>query len=756
MSDSHQTFDQQLLEKLIPSARKPMSDITLTMMAPDLNTAQKAKLKMELQKCWSQCSQRIDHRQWCESPVEVSFAKQTHFIAQAAVSEFKRQRKLYNEYFTVGLKRQVDAFAQAHNKAQAQSRIDVYGWRIGPSVLCDFRRRTGERLLLVSQVQLCCEHGEVTGKTSNISKGGCLILLAPEQAERLVLQSQVGVRFVELGSKYALDFDAVHYEIVDIQPGKDVCKVAMKRSANGDTPQFDKLVDSLMNEHKRRNRLDVDNTIRALSARTHSMASVAQLNALVVMSHRANRYHLLISQGNTLSLQAELLIEAQLIPHMVESVAGKTSKLFFVWANCRDQVKVAELGELVKQGRFESIMKVWGSAIWHKAFLVKAQPVDAKMADLGTTIPSTVSKIAEKLNAPLPARVAQFTKELGQLTLLEDVSFLMDSLLGGNASGILQTQTDDFNVPKAQGRLRQTPFDIRQLPKFRGHYRFSHECELEYREQRIKIVNGHADALEAVMALSLKRLVLEKGAKVKIIWLVEQTRIALDAKVVESDPLHRRLKLQWLQAPGAVQQLFIELEKLNAFDAAFKEDVQHNKLDVALRNLTLSNLPKVAIFAQSKRQSIALSALTGHQHLPRCFIDGNNKVRIDGLFDEAILKKLSTAKDGQKDMLIVAIEGGKVTERRLLSEFTSPKLMLKVLHHLFATARVFVFALDISRSRSSAEDAVVSIENKYLKHYSPGKAKKLEQALSFNLSIGMTDVSQMFEACLSAQLGLSA
>lgn len=746
MTEAQFSFSQDLLEKLIPSARKPVSDITLTMLAPDLDMAQKARLKMELQKCWAQCSQRIDHRQLCEQAVEINFAKQTHYIAKAAMEEFNRQRKLYNEYFTVGLKSRVDYFAQEYKKEEQQRRIDVFGWRLGSSNISDFRRRNGERLLLVSHVDVTHDLGRLPAKTSNISKGGCLLLVEPDAAVALVLYSKVVVEYCELAAKYALDEQSITYEVVDIKPGTDACRVALKRIEFDEGSQFDKLVDGLMNEHKRRNRLDVDNTIRALSARCHSMASIAQLNSLIVMSHRAHRYHLLISQGHTISLQAELLLSDELIPHMSEETAIGGSKLFFVWANSRDEVYIADLKSMAEQYAFDSTLKVWRSASWHKAFLVKAEPVDAKMADLGTTIPSTVSKVAEKLNAPLPARVEQFTKELGKLTLMEDVTYIMDSVTSSFAAGHLSAEAlSTFRLPKAQGRLRQTPFDVRELPKFYGHYRFSHECELEHRGQRFTIVNGHANALDAVLALSLKNHKLEKGSKVKITWSVEQTRISLDARVVDNDTLHKRLKIEWLQVPGAVKQLFQELDNLNAFDAAFKEDVNHNKLDVALRNITLSNLPKVAVFAQAKKSAISLTALTGHQHLPKCFIDGSNRVRLDGLFNEQILKKLALSNDCHKEILIVAIDGGKVTERRLLSEFSSPKLMLKVLQHLFSTARVYIFAMDITRSRHTADDAVIAIENKYLRHYSPGKAKKLEAALSFNMAVQLTDISKMFE-----------
>jgi hypothetical protein len=740
------TFSQALLEKLIPGARKPVSDITITMMAPGIDMAEKARLKMELQKCWTQCSQRMDHRAWCENTEAVDFSKQTHYIAKSALKEFERQKKLYKQYYTVGLKIQVDRFAQSKSKDESESKYDVSGWRLGSSNVNDFRRK-GERLLLVSGVSLVHSQGSLAAKTSDMSNGGCLLLVEPEQAEHLVLLDKVTIEFSELVKKYALDQRHISYQIVDIKPSSDAYRIALKRTDEGDSSEFEQLLLRLMGEHKRRNRLDVDNTIRALSARSYNMASVAQLNSLIVMSNRNNRYHLLISQGHNISLQAELMLDKHLIPHMVENNQSGGCKLFFVWALSQNEVFITDLESMAQNDTFESTLKIWGNAVWHKAFLVKSDPIDAQLADLGTSIPSGVSPVANKLNAPLPVKVAQFARELGKISLLEDVTYVLDSIKPLQSKTQQSSQQSTlFRVKKSTGNLRQMPFNVKELPNFYGTYRFSHDCELTHQGKNFKIVNGHADCRDALVSIPLDSQTLKKGNKVSITWMIGELRISLDAAVVEHNKLHKRLALCWCDNPQMVKQLFKELEKLNAFDLAFKEDVQANRLDAAVRNMVLSNLPKVAIFAQSKRQAIALKGLTGHQHLPKYFIDNNNRVRLDALFSQQILLNLANSAHQHKEILFVALEGGKIIDRRLISEFSSPKLMLKVLQHLCKMSTLFIFALDVSHTREKAEDAIVNIENKYLRHYSPGKAKKLEASLAFNLSIQLTDISAMFRS----------
>ncbi|MCJ8271452.1 MAG: PilZ domain-containing protein, partial [Psychrosphaera sp.] len=520
--------------------------------------------------------------------------------------------------------------------------------------MSDFRRKNGERLLLITQVKLASSDGKTTmvGKTSNMSKGGSLLLVDPEQGEQLVLLDTVVVEFVELAKKYALEKRFVEYQIVDIKPSIDAYRIALRRTNSGDSTEFEQLIQHLMNEHKRRNRLDVDNTIHALSARSHNMASIAQLNALVVMSNRKNRYHLLVSQGHTLSLQGELLLSEHLIPQMVEQTDAGECKQFFVWAYGQNEVFLADLESMAQKGAFESNLRVWGNAPWHKTFMVKAASMDAKLANLGTSIPASVSPVADKLNAPLPAKVAQFVQELSKILVIEDVSYVMDGITPPPAKGIEgRRRLSQFSITKSIGPLRQIPFNIKELPDFKGTYRFSHDCELSHQKKSFKIVNGHADCRDAVVSLPLKNHQLPKGSKVAITWNIGEIRISIDATVTGYDQLHKRVALKFDDNPQMVKQLFKELENLKAFNPAFIEDVQANKLDVAVRNLILSNLPMVSIFTQAKRQAMALTALTGHQHLPKHFIDASTEVKLDELFSQQILLKLASSKKHHKEIL---------------------------------------------------------------------------------------------------------
>ncbi|MCJ8273044.1 MAG: hypothetical protein MJK04_27050, partial [Psychrosphaera sp.] len=227
-------------------------------------------------------------------------------------------------------------------------------------------------------------------------------------------------------------------------------------------------------------------------------------------------------------------------------------------------------------------------------------------------------------------------------------------------------------------------------------------------------------------------------AKISLIEAVDYMIDAFDAKLPKGE--HNTLSLAPFRLTGGGGQL-----RQVPFSA--KDDAQGSKLDSALRNLVLSNLPKVAIFANARKQAISPIGLTGHQYLPSLFIDNNHRVKLDVLFSQDILSKLGSKAgkiNGLKnDMLFVSVVEGKVTERYLLSEFKLKKLMVNILKRINHCGDLYMFALDLTQPRTPAEDLIVTIEHKYLSHYSPSKAKKLDANLAFNLSIQLVDVSDV-------------
>ncbi len=666
MSQLPGSLSADLLEKLIPWANQPVGEHAITALTGGMDNASKLHLKQVLRDCWLRCDQVIDHRSIMATAnkpvVKVDFANLTHFVAASALVEFKRLQRLYNNELTWGLKNSIDAFVHlpvsqgADNspklKTSEQSKTLepslASEWLMSTSKVSDFRRRNGERLLLVSKVAIHYRGQTFAAKTANISNGGCLVLIDKASLSeglfndlgnahvnsQFAIEFEVSVEYLELSEQYGLNVALMAYQVVSFNGATPLCKLALKRVDKDGRVEFDQLIAHLMNEHRRRNRLDVENTVKALTARCWHLATIAQLNAVMVLSHKRDRYHLLITQPKTAKLQNQLKLHPHLLAFMTEITDVGQCKLFLVWTDAQNLVYVADLAQLTP-GKLAAVLMHWRQALWHKAFMVKADSLDPELADLGTSLPCDVAAIVSKLNSPLPVKVAQLSVELSKISLIEAVDYMIDGL--------------DAKLPK-----------------------------------------GDKDAL----SLAPFRLIGEGG--------------------------------QLRQVP---------------FSA--KEDTQGNKLDSALRNLVLSNLPKVAIFANVHKQTISPSGLTGYQYLPAPFIDDKHRVKLNVLFSQDILSKLGAKHSQKQDMLFVSMVNDKVNERFLLSEFNSKKVMVNILKRINHCGDLFMFALDLTSPRTRAEDAIVTIEHKYLSHYSPSKAKKLDANLDFNLSIQLVDVSDL-------------
>lgn len=753
MAPSQQSFDPKLVEKLIPWVNNPIVEHAITALAADFNAAKKSELKETLEALWKTEETPMDHRAVCRNTVKVCFGRHTHYIAARAMGEFARLKKLFGDCYTVGLKQQVDTFAAvtaANGKISLGKDCLVSGWRLDSSKVSDFRRRNGERLLLVCPVVATFEGKLFKGKTANISNGGCLVCFGSDSGPKVQVGEPIALTYTELCRKYSLESKSVRYQVVNIDDNGKVMRVALKRVDKDNKSEFDQLIAHLMNEHKRRNRLDVDNTVNALTARCYNMTAIAQLNSLMVLSHHLERYHLLVSQGQSLHLQAELQINGDMIPFMVENTDNKQSKLFYAWTDNREAVYIAEQQDLKELGLLEAVLNKWKHAVWNKAFLLKADSLDPQLAELGTSLPCDVAPIVSKLNAPLPVKVARLSQELAKMTLIEDVTYIVDPAVDKRkGNGVEQVDFEQFRVPRCKGQLRQVPFDKKALPDFEGTYRFGHDCMMRFDDKEFVIVNGYANSTEAVLSLPLNKHDLAVGDKVMIVWGIDGTEIALDASISNYDILHHSTSIKWEGESGLVRSVFRELEILCVFNPAFTADLQANKLDSALRNLILSNLPKVSIFAKVREQAISLTGMTGHEYLPQEFIDERNRAKLDLLFSPEILQRLAVGGPQQRDVLMLSChkqdDGELVTERFLFSDTDEFKKVQKAYDKLSKKGKLFVFAMDVTAPRSQSDDAIINIEYKYVTHYSPAKAKKLDDALSFDLCIQMNDITEAFK-----------
>lgn len=754
MEPTQQSFDPRLMEKLIPWVKKPIAEHAIVVVASDFNAAKKLQLKGELLACWQAASAAMDHRALSRNTVRVSFGEYTHYISSRAMGEFNRQRKLYENCYTVGLKQSVDSFAAGliGSKLSVVKECFISGWRLGPSKVKDFRRRNGERLMLVSPVVANFAGQIFKGKTTNISNGGALVCFAKSGAPQVAVDDPIALTFNELCRQYELDSHSVRYQVVNVDDSGDVVRVAMKRMDQNSKSEFDQLIAHLMNGHKRRNKLDVDNTVTALTARCQNLAATCQLEGQMVLSHHQQRYHLLVSQGQSLLLQVQLQLASDLIPFMVEHIKAKQVKLFLAWMDAKEQMHCADLTVLKTQAGKTEVVNLWRQSPWHKAFLLSADDIDPQLAELGTSLPCDVAPIVSKLNAPLPVKVARLSQELAKMTLIEDVSEFAQ-LLTSKCPTVETNNAAPYRLKLGKGQLRQVPFDKQALSEFEGTFRIGLHCKVKVHSKQWVSVTGYTNTQEAMLTLPLEKYDLGVGDELTVVWSVDGHESALLGVIDDYSDIHQSAKIKWLSEGSKVSGVFRQLEIMCVLNRAITADIHANKLDFALRNLILCNLPKASIFAKVKDQNIALCGLTATERLPEVFSDEHYRTKLDVLFSPVILKQIASGGVAQRDLLLVNVqldEQGEVESQRVrLSDCDDYASFYSQYQALSMSGELYVFVMDVSEPRMPCDDAIVNIEYKYVSHYNPAKAKKLDETLAYDLCIGLLDISKVFKSLMA-------
>lgn len=366
------------------------------------------------------------------------------------------------------------------------------------------------------------------------------------------------------------------------------------------------------------------------------------------------------------------------------------------------------------------------------------------VVDIGSSLPCHIAPVISKLNAPLPDKVVQLSEELNKISLIEDVSYLVDAMSMGRRNTLkTMRKFNSFRIKRARGILRQVPFDTQQLPKFKHTYRFTHCSRLTHQNEQFVIVNGFCDLERAMLHLSLNDNPPKRGDSIDISWEIDGSLIFLPAKVQRYDDIHKIVDLVWCEEKELVKGLFAELNMLEVFALAYKPDIHAVKLDMAVRNLILTHVPKMSIFLSLKNNGIALKGLTGMRYIPDQFVDNAQRLKLDSLFSRQMLKRLAQNHGLWRDILFVGVKEGKTIERHLLSEFDSYIQWLEPLRQLNRHAKLFIFSVDVTPSREIVDDDIVRVEKKYIRYYNPSKSAKLDKDLGYSLSIQLLDVTQL-------------
>lgn len=288
----------ELIEQLKPIVNEPEFAEIFAQLTADEDGPTKLQLKMELRRLVTPCNRTIDMRSAViYDCIPVPHNGRIHYLDQRALAIFDNGLALYQGLFTQDTYEQIqrlinqiqteDAVLPSATTASRPTSIHVPTFK-----LADYAQRNEERMNFVSDVQLTPADGkELAASTTDLSVQGMRVKIDTKVAASLTPGSEVVVRFTGLAQKFTIDQRLrIPYLVIEQSRESDqVSYLKLRRKADFESESFDTFLLGFINGHKKRYKINLDNTLAALVAKGHEQFFMPRLNALPLFFKRVEQ-----------------------------------------------------------------------------------------------------------------------------------------------------------------------------------------------------------------------------------------------------------------------------------------------------------------------------------------------------------------------------------------------------------------------------------------------------------------------------------
>lgn len=258
-------------------------------------------LKMELKRLASSCTRLIDLRGHVDGECRsYEYENKIHFLDDTAIRCFEDNIKAYGSY-TFGV---YEAVTNTENNFRVIYQKEKQNLQVGnispsedvpkvfektqyPAQLFKFGQyfnRNEERMNFAIQLEITFSEGNVAEVTSSdLSVNGCKFRFIGK--EKIRIGQEIGIRFVGLEQEFQFGKEALFsYKVCSVQLVDNIQLIGTSRiyapSIHKDS--FKSFLEGFIQGNKRRYKINLDNSINALQARSFEQFSLPKINELPI------------------------------------------------------------------------------------------------------------------------------------------------------------------------------------------------------------------------------------------------------------------------------------------------------------------------------------------------------------------------------------------------------------------------------------------------------------------------------------------
>jgi hypothetical protein len=748
-------------------------------------------LKMELKRLANPCTRLIDLRGHVDGECRAfEHEERTHYLDDIAIKVFEEAFADFQGY-TFGVyeavmntennfrviyqneKNQVQTPNVAVKPAKVfeKSQYPAQLYSFGP-----YYNRTEERMNFAISLQVHVTDDQMIEATcSDVSVNGCKFRF--NSIENIKIRQLITLRFTGLEGEFQFDKnDKFTYEVRNIHITEGIQLVGVSRvySASEEKDGFRQFLKGYIQGNKRRYKINLDNTIKALQSRSFEQFALPKSNELPVFiediqGRLAPRFALTCHNNQNIyqywqdekrqSTLSYLITADRFLRVKKAAMLGKSvlvysfihisqGKMYFYTA---DNIQLDEDAEFMRQ--------FLGFAASKESFAITQLnylALNSELADSPLTLANTMAKKDEYLNTPTSDDVKDTLSKLTAIITVKDIS-------DKNIHSFYQTLPfDNINTSKLKNFGHKRLVDGSNVDDVGINYNNQRQ-EPRFVYKTGVVVNAEgviSNGISHDFSTSGLKIELEKASMLKRGNIVNITFPQLQKITSSFDLQSLPYEVMRVNTSKTMINLRVYVEKHQHIGRAFfKALIQKNRekltpdeyamlspgLAKALRNIYSASLKTVALMIQTSGSRYKIETVTSNDKNSRILSyckqlsDRNHHYNLYPLLNNlqatslmnATLKKMQSSDSPIVDILYVSINPenemvDKAVTTKLESELQSDKL--KKIFISNALKRGEFFCLQVVVSRTYEPDMqYLSPELSYISSYAIHRGKQLEQ-----------------------------
>jgi len=806
-------------KKIIDEFRGKVSDSNFetrfTAVSKNIPKKDRFLLKMELKRLAGPCVRLIDLRGHVDGECRpYEHDSRSHFLDDIAINVFKENIALYGKY-TMGVyeavmntennfrviyqkeKQTATIAPSTKNVAQKPQEKTQYPVKLFP--LVDYHNRVEERMNFSITLLISIGSDSIECNSSDISVHGCRFRLPT--TKKVAVGQTLSIRFLGLEQEFEFGAaDTFEYEVKNIQLMDNIQLVGVKSVVTGDSSltAFQQFLFGFIQGNKRRYKVNLDNSISAIQARSYEQYALPKLNELpVFIGGEAEKFvpkYALICQNNKYTFQywqdekksstLQYLITPERVNKLKKAMSLGQGLLVYSFIHKSGGKHYFYSADEVQLKESSSIASAFlGFAANKPDFAItflSLSMINKGKANVPYTLSDAITTKDNYLNLPISDEHVQKVDEIAYGVVVSDIT---DSALTNTYKELPYDNISPSQLKVFGHKPLKSPFYVEELginyKNYRKEPRFQYKTSVEVMSQKIKWLaksqNFSASGLRIEFAEAVP---LNKGDIVylslpdlqKITTEFNLTELAYE--VVRTDKHKTSVNLK----------VYVAKHK-HIGKAFFKALIDKNKdkltpdqyasmipsLAKPLRNIYSNALtiPQLIVQASGSRYKVEvmvcgqesgnlLSVMRQLSHKKDYYnlypvlssLNANNALAVN-------LKKIHASDAPITDIVYVAIiPDSKTSENKVVAKLASELNTLKMQQFFIKNAlkKGQFFCLQLKLSRTNAPDMnYLNPELSYIGSYAIHRGKQIEQDIwSVSGVIQVLDITQ--EALLRIQL----